>query len=85
MPGLIAFPVLLFGRAVWWLSLAVPAPAGANPAGSRAVPALYATQAEAEAAAARFGCKAAHRIGKQWMPSAQHCSGGSGTQPASGH
>ncbi|MFN7899297.1 MAG: hypothetical protein ACK5N0_06465 [Synechococcaceae cyanobacterium] len=49
------------------------------------MPAVYATQAEAEAAAARFGCTGAHRMGKQWMPCAQHSNGGSGPQPASGH
>jgi hypothetical protein len=42
--------------------------AQANPA---AVPALYATKAEAEAAAKQhFNCTGAHPMGKQWMPCA---------------
>lgn len=42
----------------------------ANPA---AVPALYATKAEAEAAAKQhFNCTGAHPMGKQWMPCASH-------------
>jgi len=40
----------------------------AAPAGG--VQALYATQAEAEAAAKRFQCTGTHRMGNQWMPCA---------------
>jgi hypothetical protein len=37
------------------------------------VPALYATKAEAEAAAKRhFHCTGAHPMGQQWMPCAKH-------------
>jgi hypothetical protein len=51
-------------------------------AGSGAVPALYPTKAEAEKAARlHFNCSGAHRMGKQWMPCAQH----NNTHPASGH
>jgi hypothetical protein len=46
-----------------------------------AVPALYATQAEAEEAARRhFNCSGAHRMGNQWMPCASH-----GTPPSPAH
>lgn len=45
------------------------------------VPALYATQAEAEKAAElHFNCSGAHRMGDQWMPCSQH-----GKPPASVH
>ena len=37
------------------------------------VPALYATKAEAEAAAKQhFNCTGAHQMGNQWMPCATH-------------
>lgn len=52
-----------------------PIPALAN-AGSGAVPALFATRAEAEKAARlHFNCTGAHRMGDQWMPCAGHSSG----------
>ena len=48
-------------------SLAAPA------SGSGGVPAMYATQAEAEKAARlHFHCTGAHRMGSQWMPCAKH-------------
>jgi len=55
-------------------ALAAPA------AGSGGVPAMYATQAEAEKAAKlHFNCTGAHKMGTQWMPCAQHGNGqGSG-------
>ncbi len=41
--------------------------------GSAGVPAMYATQAEAEKAAKlHFNCTGAHKMGNQWMPCAQH-------------
>ena len=62
---------LLFSSA----GLAAPA------AGSGGVPAMYATQAEAEKAAKlHFNCTGAHRMGSQWMPCTQHGEAhGSGT------
>jgi len=43
------------------------------------VPALYATQAEAEKAARlHLNCTGAHRMGDQWMPCAQHGGSQSG-------
>ncbi|WP_399215878.1 DUF3721 domain-containing protein [Synechococcus sp. EJ6-Ellesmere] len=54
---------LLFSAA----GLAAPA------AGSGGVPAMYATQAEAEKAAKlHFNCTGAHKMGNQWMPCAKH-------------
>lgn len=58
--------------AVLALALAACLPAAAQ-AQHGAVPALYATQAEAEkAASAHFNCTGAHRMGDQWMPCSQH-------------
>ena len=37
-------------------------------------PGLYATKAEAEAAAKNFNCSGAHRMGNQWMPCSTHPS-----------
>lgn len=53
--------------------------AQANPS---AVPALYATKAEAEAAAKQhFNCTGAHPMGQQWMPCASHSqTSGSGAK-----
>lgn len=46
-----------------------------------AVPALYATRAEAEEAARKhFNCSGAHAMGQQWMPCARH-GPSSGTPP----
>jgi hypothetical protein len=54
---------LLFSSA----GLAAPA------AGSGGVPAIYATQADAERAAKlHFNCTGAHKMGDRWMPCAQH-------------
>jgi hypothetical protein len=40
---------------------------------SDATPAMYATKAEAEAAAKKhFNCTGAHQMGNQWMPCASH-------------
>ncbi len=52
-------------------ALVLLAPAAlANPS---SVPALYATKAEAEAAAKQhFNCTGAHPMGKQWMPCDSH-------------
>jgi len=42
-------------------------------ANTNGVPAMYATKAEAEAAAKQhFKCTGAHRMGDQWMPCATH-------------
>ncbi len=45
------------------------------------VPALYATKADAEAAAKKhFNCTGAHQMGKQWMPCSTHGDANSHTQ-----
>jgi hypothetical protein len=52
------------------LSALLGTAAQANTAG---VPAMYATKAEAEAAAKQhFNCSGAHPMGNQWMPCASH-------------
>lgn len=46
---------------------------GAAHAKTGGVPALYATKAEAEAAAKKhFNCTGAHPMGNQWMPCTKH-------------
>ena len=50
---------------------ALPSMARAEHAG-HAAPGLYATQAEAEAAAKTFHCTGAHQMGERWMPCAEH-------------
>ena len=37
-----------------------------------AVPAMYATKAEAEKAASKFNCSGAHQMGDMWMPCSSH-------------
>jgi hypothetical protein len=48
------------------------------------VPAGFRTQAEAEAAAPRFGCKGAHRMGQIWMPCSSHGDAPGGGGPKGG-
>ena len=46
---------------------------GAAQANTGGVPAMYATKAQAEAAAKKhFNCTGAHPMGNQWMPCATH-------------
>ena len=46
---------------------------GTAQANTGGVPALYATKAEAEAAAKKhFNCTGAHPMGNQWMPCSTH-------------
>ena len=56
------------------MGLAVlPLLAGVARANTSAVPAVYATKAEAETAARKhFNCTGAHPMGHQWMPCAKH-------------
>jgi hypothetical protein len=49
---------------------------GAQPASSGARKAVFATRAEAEAAASQFHCQGAHRMGEQWMPCTSHGEAG---------
>lgn len=48
------------------------APALAQQPGHGAQKAVFATKAEAEAAAKHFNCTGAHKMGNQWMPCATH-------------
>jgi Protein of unknown function len=54
------------------LLVGMPAAACAQHSGTKAVPAMYATKAEAEKAAKLFNCTGAHPMGDQWMPCAKH-------------
>ncbi|MBW4529678.1 MAG: DUF3721 domain-containing protein [Aphanothece saxicola GSE-SYN-MK-01-06B] len=47
-------------------------PALAQQPGPGAQKAVFATKAEAEAAAKHFHCTGAHKMGNQWMPCATH-------------
>ncbi len=66
MLSLVGITLLLGGVA--------PAMAGSTPSSAKdgGVQAVFATQQEAEAAAPRFGCKGAHRMGNVWMACASH-------------
>lgn len=60
---------LLFSAlAFTWL----PSLVSAQSTNEGAVPALYATMAEAEKAASQFNCTGAHQMGDHWMPCAKH-------------
>ena len=65
------------------LQLLGPGTQASTQSGNGAVPAPYATRAEAEAAARKhFHCIGAHLMGKQWMPCAHHGqAGGSAPSP----
>jgi hypothetical protein len=56
----------------------LPGRAGAQAASQGARKAIFATNAEAEAAAGQFHCQGAHRMGDQWMPCASHGEAGGG-------
>lgn len=86
MPRWFALPLLLIGSCLSSTTGASAAQPGSSPSGPGAVVAMYATRAEAEAAAPTFGCKGAHRMGSHWMPCALHPAAGDGTtHPAAGH
>lgn len=53
-------------------SACLPSVACAQTAHSGAVPAMYATKAEAEKAAPKFNCTGAHQMGDKWMPCDKH-------------
>jgi hypothetical protein len=54
---------------------------GAAQANTGGVPAMYATKAQAEAAAKKhFNCTGAHPMGNQWMPCATHGQSNGNTQ-----
>ncbi|MEA5443429.1 hypothetical protein VB739_12760 [Cyanobium gracile UHCC 0281] len=47
--------------------------------------AVFATKAEAEAAAKHFNCTGAHKMGHQWMPCASHGEATGGTSSPAPH
>jgi hypothetical protein len=53
-------------------AIIMPLKALAQPPAGSPMPALYATKAEAEKAAALFHCNGAHQMGDKWMPCARH-------------
>jgi hypothetical protein len=53
-------------------SACLPSAACAQQAKPGAVPAIYATKAEAEKAASKFNCTGAHPMGDKWMPCTNH-------------
>jgi predicted aminopeptidase len=65
------------------ISLSVCSTLGlAAQANTGGVPAMYATKAEAEAAAKQhFKCTGAHQMGNQWMPCATHGQANDNNQP----
>ncbi|MCT0204880.1 DUF3721 domain-containing protein [Synechococcus sp. CS-602] len=84
MLRLLACQVLLLSSA-WGVVHTQAAKAQSAPAGKGAVQAVFATKAEAEAAAPRFGCNGAHRMGHQWMPCSSHAETTGGTHSSMGH
>ena len=58
----------LAGALVAWM----PQVACAQHADAARTPGMYATKAEAEAAAKEFNCTGAHAMGDQWMPCEHH-------------
>jgi hypothetical protein len=46
---------------------------------------MFATKAEAEAAAMQFSCKGAHKMGNQWMPCASHGEASGGHSSPAAH
>lgn len=72
---------VLFASTLLIASAALPSVACAEHAG-KAAPGLYATKAEAEAAAKDFHCTGAHQMGDQWMPCAMHPAAPSSGAPA---
>ncbi|MEB3297457.1 MAG: hypothetical protein VKL23_07975 [Cyanobacteriota bacterium] len=54
-------------------SACLPLLASVAEASTQGVPVMYATRAEAEAAAKKhFNCTGAHPMGQHWMPCTQH-------------
>jgi hypothetical protein len=75
-------PLVALAAAAGLLAAFGGAPALAQQAGQGPQKAVFATKAEAEAAARHFNCTGAHKMGNQWMPCATHADTKGGT---SGH
>ena len=65
-------PLVPLAAAAGLMAALVGAPALAQQPGPGAQKAMFATKAEAEAAAKHFNCTGAHQHGNQWMPCASH-------------
>ena len=66
-------PVLALAAAMASSLAAPPAViAVPDPAAQEGTKAMFATKAEAEAAAKQFHCQGAHKMGAMWMPCASH-------------
>jgi len=76
-------PLLALAAALGACLCAAPAAIAApDPSGQAGTKAIFATKAEAEAAAKQFHCQGAHKMGDLWMPCANH---GAATGSHSGH
>ena len=76
-------PLLALAAALGACLCAAPAAIAApDPSGQAGTKAIFATKAEAEAAAKQFHCQGAHKMGDLWMPCASH---GAATGAHSGH
>ena len=74
-PHKVGLTLLPFMKRLLLLALAfacLPSVACAQHTNSAAVPAMYASKAEAEKAASKFNCIGAHQMGDKWMPCAKH-------------
>jgi hypothetical protein len=66
-------PLMALAAAVGHSLCGAPAVLAApDPAAQGGTKAMFATKAEAEAAAKQFNCKGAHKMGEMWMPCASH-------------
>ena len=66
-------PLLALTAALGACLCAAPAAMAApDPSGQGGTKAMFATKAEAEAAAKQFHCQGAHKMGTMWMPCASH-------------
>lgn len=76
---------LVLASGLMLLPAAAPAQQAPAAPGQGGVPAMYATQAEAEKAARlHFNCTGAHRMGNQWMPCGLHGAARPGSEPVAG-
>jgi len=60
-------------------------PVGAQAMGQGGQQAMFKTKAEAEAAAKKFNCKGAHKMGDLWMPCASHGEASGGHSSPAAH
>jgi hypothetical protein len=70
--SLLALAAALTAALCAGLGAAPAALAAPDPSGQGGTKAMFATKAEAEAAAKQFHCQGAHKMGTLWMPCATH-------------